>query len=47
MQENTPLGELLGTLARHTVSVIPVLRGTRLAGLITRSDVIRALLTLR
>ncbi|MEG1736059.1 MAG: CBS domain-containing protein, partial [Comamonas sp.] len=47
VQEATPLGELLGTLARHTVAFIPVLRGNQLAGLITRTDVIRALLKLR
>ncbi|MEG2631796.1 MAG: CBS domain-containing protein, partial [Comamonas sp.] len=47
VQEATPLGELLGTLAQHTVAFIPVLRGHQLAGLITRSDVIRALLQLR
>lgn len=47
VQEATPLGELLGALAQHTVPFIPVLRGTQLAGLITRTDVIRALLALR
>lgn len=47
VQEATPLGELLDALARHTVPFIPVLRGHRLAGLITRTDVIRALLKLR
>ncbi|WP_159911486.1 HPP family protein [Pantoea sp. 18069] len=47
VQEATPLGELLGTLAQHRVQFIPVLRGTQLAGLITRTDVIRALLALR
>ena len=47
VQEATPLGELLETLAQHTVAFIPVLRGNQLAGLITRTDVIRALLQLR
>ncbi|MNL60492.1 CBS domain protein [compost metagenome] len=47
VQEATPLGELLDTLASHTVPFIPVLRGAQLAGLITRTDVIRALLRLR
>lgn len=47
VQEAAPLGELLGALAEHTVPFVPVLRGTRLAGLITRTDVIRALLRLR
>ncbi|MET1114017.1 MAG: HPP family protein [Comamonas sp.] len=46
VQEATPLGELLGTLAEHTVAFIPVLRGPQLAGLITRTDVIRALMRL-
>lgn len=43
----TPLGELLATLAQHRVPFIPVLRGKQLAGLITRTDVIRTLLALR
>lgn len=47
VQEATPLGELLATLAQHTVAFIPVLRGDQLVGLITRTDVIRALLQLR
>lgn len=47
VEETTPLGELLTTLAQHTVPFIPVLRGKQLAGLITRTDVIRTLLALR
>ncbi len=47
VEESTPLGELLATLAQHRVPFIPVLHGTQLAGLITRSDVIRALLSLQ
>lgn len=47
VQEAAPLGELLDTLAQHSVPFIAVLRGKQLAGLITRTDVIRALLRLR
>lgn len=47
VEESTPLGELLDALSRHTVPFIPVLRAEQLAGLITRTDVIRALLRLR
>ncbi len=47
VEASTPLGELLATLAQHRVPFIPVLRGPQLAGLITRTDVIRTLLTLR
>ena len=46
VQEATPLGDLLQELASHTVQFIAVLRGKTLVGVITRSDVIRTLLSL-
>ena len=46
VQESTPMGDLLHELASHTVQFIAVLRGNRLVGVITRSDVIRTLLSL-
>ena len=47
VQETTPLGDLLQDLASHTVQFIAVLRGPVLVGVITRSDVIRTLLSLK
>ena len=46
VQESTPIGDLLHELASHTVQFIAVQRGATLVGVITRSDVIRTLLTL-
>ena len=46
VQEATPMGDLLQELASHTVQFIAVLRGKTLVGVITRSDVIRTLLSL-
>ena len=46
VQEATPVGDLLQELASHTVQFIAVLRGKTLVGVITRSDVIRTLLSL-
>ena len=40
----TPVGQLLETLARHQVPCVPVLHGTRLVGVITRTDLMRVLL---
>lgn len=47
VQESTPLGDLLHELASHTVQFIAVLRGKTLVGVITRSDVISTLLSLK
>ena len=46
VQESTPVGDLLHELASHTVQFIAVQRGQRLVGVITRSDVIRTLLSI-
>ena len=46
VQESTPVGDLLHELASHTVQFIAVQRGPTLVGVITRSDVIRTLLSL-
>ncbi|RGE42076.1 CBS domain-containing protein [Comamonas testosteroni] len=46
VQESTPVGDLLHELASHTVQFIAVQRGELLTGVITRSDVIRTLLSL-
>ncbi|WP_255576087.1 HPP family protein [Comamonas sp. Y33R10-2] len=45
VQEATPMGDLLQELASHTVQFIAVQRGKTLVGVITRSDVIRTLLS--
>lgn len=45
-QEDTPMGDLLHELASHSVQFIAVLRGKTLVGVITRSDVIRTLLSI-
>ena len=47
VQETTPVGDLLQELASHSVQFIAVLRGVKLVGVITRSDVIRTLLALQ
>ena len=47
VQESTPVGDLLQELSSHSVQFIAVLRGTKLVGVITRSDVIRTLLALQ
>jgi len=39
-----PVGVLLNRLAAHGSEVVPVLREDRLAGILTRSDIIRLLL---
>ena len=46
VQEDTPMGDLLHELASHSVQFIAVLRGKTLVGVITRSDVIRTLLSI-
>ncbi|WP_309468365.1 HPP family protein [Comamonas sp.] len=46
VQEDTPMGDLLHELASHSVQFIAVLRGKTLVGVITRSDVIRTLLSM-
>lgn len=46
VQESTPVGDLLHELASHTVQFIAVQRGDLLVGVITRSDVIRTLLSI-
>lgn len=40
---DTPVGQLLNRLAVQGVEIVPVMSGPRLAGIITRSDVIRLL----
>ena len=44
VQDDTPVAELLETLAVHTVPFVAVLRQGQLAGLITRTDIMRILL---
>ena len=46
VQESTPVGDLLHELASNTVQFIAVQRGDLLVGVITRSDVIRTLLSI-
>lgn len=47
VDEDTPVGQLLDALARHSVPSIPVLSEGRLTGLITRTDLMRLLLNAR
>jgi CBS domain-containing membrane protein len=47
VEEDTPVGQLLDALARHSVPCIPVLSEGRLTGLITRTDLMRLLLNAR
>ncbi len=46
VQELTLVGDMLKYLPLHTVQFIAVQRGPTLVGVITRSDVIRTLLSL-
>ena len=40
---DTPIGQLLEALASHQVPCVPVLQGTQLVGVITRTDLMRVL----
>jgi CBS domain-containing protein len=42
--ENTPLPAIAELLERHRIKRVPVLRGGRVVGIISRADLIRALL---
>lgn len=44
VDEDTPVGQLLDALARHSVPCIPLLSAGRLTGLITRTDLMKLLL---
>lgn len=44
VQDSTPVAALLETLAQHAVPFVAVLRGEKLVGLITRTDIMRLLL---
>lgn len=44
VEDSTPVSQLLEALAEHTVPFVAVLRQGQLAGLITRSDIMRILL---
>lgn len=42
-EDDAPLATIVSLLERHGVKRLPVLRGGRLAGIVSRSDVVRAL----
>jgi CBS domain-containing protein len=43
VQEETPLGEVVATMERHKIKRVPVLRGDKLVGIITRANLLHAL----
>jgi CBS domain-containing protein len=45
--ENTPLGEIATMLERHRIKRVPVLRGGKLVGIVSRSNLIQALASSR
>jgi CBS domain-containing protein len=44
VEETTPLAEIAETLELHRIKRVPVMRGKRLVGIISRADLVRALL---
>jgi CBS domain-containing protein len=42
-EEATPLAELAGLMERHHVKRLPILRGARLVGIVSRADLVAAL----
>lgn len=46
VEERTPLPEVARLLERHGIKRVPVLRGGRLVGIVSRADLIRALMHL-
>jgi CBS domain-containing protein len=44
--EDTPIEELVRTIERRNVKHLPVMRGDRLVGIVTRSDLVRTVATL-
>lgn len=44
--EDTPLDDIVALMERHHIKRIPVLRGDRLAGIVTRANLLRALASL-
>jgi CBS domain-containing protein len=44
--EDTPLGEIATLLERHRIKRVPILRGGRLVGIVSRSNLIQALASL-
>jgi CBS domain-containing protein len=41
--EETPLDEIAGLFARHRVKRVPILRGRRPVGIVSRADIVRAI----
>lgn len=44
--ENTPLDEIVRLMERHRIKRLPVLRGSKLVGIVTRSNLMRAVVSL-
>ena len=42
VEEDTPLREVAGLMVRRKINRVPVMRGGRLAGIVSRADVLRA-----
>jgi CBS domain-containing protein len=43
VEEETPLGEVVAAMERHKVKRVPVLRGEKLVGIVTRTNLLHAL----
>jgi CBS domain-containing protein len=41
--ENTPVEEIAGLFARHHIKRVPVLRGRKPVGIVSRADIVRAI----
>lgn len=43
IDEDTPLGEIAATLGEHNIKRVPVMRGQRLVGIVSRTDLVRCI----
>ena len=43
--EDTPIEEIVGLMEKHTIKRVPVMRGEDVVGMLSRSDLLRALVT--
>ena len=44
--EDTPLGELVGLMEKHDIKRLPVIRGEKLVGIVTRANLLQAVASL-
>ena len=46
VDEDTPLGELVGLMEKHDIKRLPVIRGEKLVGIVTRANLLQAVASL-